>query len=125
MTAANTSRHRGTRAPVRGGRMLRRAVATAHIRPNVGTEGAVTRPTLRLPIPERVVRMTEAGLHTLASDPRGWWRRVEHEMASFVEAHLPAGARQVRMRLDADRQEVVIEYQLAPGGSRATSRSAP
>ncbi len=78
-------------------------------------EGSRRAARLRLPLPERIVRMTWFGLEHVApggSAERGWWRRVEREMARFVRPHLPAGALDVEMQLDPESLEVRIEYRI-------------
>jgi hypothetical protein len=57
--------------------------------------------------------MARFGLRHVESDDSGWWRRVEREMESFVYGHLPASASDVRLELDPDLCEVVVEYALS------------
>ncbi len=71
------------------------------------------RTRLRVEVPERILRMTRFGLRHVESDESGWWRRVEREMESFVYRHLPASASDVRLELDPDLCEVVVEYALS------------
>jgi hypothetical protein len=79
-------------------------------------QGKIAR--LRLPIPERILRMATFGLRHAPGededgrDPSGWWRRVEREMESAVFAHVPGAARSIEMHLDAEALEVVVEYAL-------------
>ena len=68
---------------------------------------------LRVEVPERILRMAHFGLRHVESDDSGWWRRVEREMESFVYRHLPASASDVRLELDPDLCEVVVEYALS------------
>jgi len=77
-----------------------------------GSAPQVERTRLRVEVPERILRMTRFGLHSVGSDDRGWWRRVEREMESFVYRHLPAKASDVRLELDANLCEIVVEYAL-------------
>jgi len=56
--------------------------------------------------------MTEFGLQHAADGSSGWWERVELEMQALVSAHLPASASDVRMDLDRERLQIVLEYQL-------------
>ena len=77
------------------------------------TDRAVTERTrLRVAVPERILRMARFGLRHVPDDDSGWWRRVEREMESFVYRHLPAKASDVRLELDADLCEIVVEYAL-------------
>jgi hypothetical protein len=87
--------------------------------------GVSTRPeprgvtaSLRLRLPERIVRMAEFGLRHQPAEEAGcrdagsWWRRVERELESVVFAHIPAAAERVALYLDPDALEVVVEYAL-------------
>ena len=85
------------------------------------TQGA-SRVSLRIAIPERLVRMTEFGLLHASDDGSGWWRQVEREMHALVDAHVPSTARNVDLRLDPERLEVVVEYQ-HPTGPRRLART--
>jgi hypothetical protein len=75
------------------------------------------RVSLRVDVPERLLRMTRFGLD-FASEGSGWWRRVEQEMRALVDRHLPARVSEVEMRLDVDRLEVVLSYAPSSGGVR-------
>ena len=65
---------------------------------------------VRVAVPERIVRMVEFGLSGLSDNSRGWWRRVEAEVGEFVSAELPLRAEDVRIALDSESLEVVLEF---------------
>ena len=69
--------------------------------------------SVRIAVPERIVRMVEFGLGGLSHSSQGWWNRVEREVGNFVNAQLPRGAADVRIGLDPDHFEVVVEYSQA------------
>jgi len=98
-------RRQHLQTPPRAGRMLDRP---ARPKPAGGE-----RMSLRVDVPDRLLRMTRFGLD-FASEGSGWWRRVEREMQELVDTHLPARAAEVEMRLDVDRLEVVLSYGLRP-----------
>jgi hypothetical protein len=85
-------------------------------RPRIEIQGESA--SMRLPVPARIIRMAEFGLRHAPPeeanerDPDGWWRRVEREMESAVFAYVPRAAVVVRMRLDEEALEVVVDYAL-------------
>lgn len=81
-------------------------------RPRTPQTRRPNRSCARIAVPDRLVRMTEFGLRHVAADSSGWWRRVELEMQALVSAHLPRAASDVRMELDPERLELVLEYAL-------------
>ena len=101
-----TQRRRHLRGPLRQRRMLRGRVPVDR----------AERISLRVDVPERLLRMTRFGLD-FASEASGWWRRVEDEMQALVDRHLPPRASEVEMRLDVDRLEVVLSYVPARGAA--------
>ena len=98
------------RAPRKPRRMLGAVRLAAAEDPSPRVEVVV-----RVAVPDRIVRMFEFGLSGLSDSSRGWWRRVEQEVGEFVGAQLPRGAADVRIGLDADQLEVVLEYSQAVG----------
>lgn len=91
-------------APRRGPRMIPRRRGCA--------PGGDSRTRVCVAVSEKLVRMTEFGLQHAADGSSGWWGRVELEMQALVSAHLPPCASHVRMDLDRERLEIVLEYQL-------------
>ncbi len=114
---------RCSRAPASGPRALARARRRAGVRLEIHADG-FRRVTRRVPVPEEVIAMVRLGLAHPAAVGRGWWRRVEDRVGAFVRARLPAGARGVRLELDADRLEVRLVYAL-PRASRGRSIPRP
>jgi hypothetical protein len=98
------------RAPRLGPQVLRGLAAGRISRSGAG---GARRAVVRLPVPEKLLRMTRFGLRHVGDERSGWWERVQREMAAFVFAHVPERARELRMRLDGKRMEVVVEYELA------------
>jgi hypothetical protein len=70
------------------------------------------RASIRVDVPERLLRMTRFGLDFAAHEGSGWWRRVESEMQNLIDSHLPSQAAEVEMNLDVDRLEVVLSYRV-------------
>jgi hypothetical protein len=106
----------GTRTGTRTNGPRRRAPTTAPRMLGAGSPlaaPAARHAVTRADVPERLVRMAEFGLRHTPADESAWWRRVEREMQALVDAHLPAGARQVELRFDPTRMQVVLEYDLA------------
>lgn len=108
--AAGRSRRCGARerrAPEHRLRMLRRS-PTAAPEPRNLPECAV----VRIAVPRRIVRLVELGLGELGDRSPGWRRHVERVVGELVDAHVPRPAADVRIWLDDDRFEVVVEYRL-------------
>ena len=76
------------------------------------------RAALRIAVPDRLIRMTQFGLRHAPDHESGWWLRVQDEMEAFVHAHLPRAASGVSMRLDSERMEVELEYEVPRPSSR-------
>lgn len=74
------------------------------------------RASVRIAVPDRMIRMTEFGLRFVRDEGGGsrWWARVAERMETLVSAHLPHDARSVEMSIemanDSGSLEVVLQY---------------
>jgi hypothetical protein len=113
MTDLSNARRQHLQTPPRAQRMLSRP----------GSQGSASpRTSIRVDVPDRLLRMTRFGLD-FATEGSGWWRRVEREMQALVDSHLPSRAADVQMELDVDRFEVVLSYRL-PAAAAQPGRCA-
>jgi len=119
----------GARAPLRHGRppgpvgrMIARRSSAVEENPQrpqpqvARVDAAATAPTrvsVRVAVPDRMLRMTEFGLRFVGDERQGsgWWTRVEDRMERLVAANLPVGARSVEMAIDSETLEVVLEFE--------------
>lgn len=111
MSSLSIARRQHLRTPPRAQRMLSR-LPTLDCVP-------CARASIRVDVPERLLRMTRFGLDFASDEGSGWWRRVEREMQALVDSYLPAQASDVQMKLDVDRLEVVLSYQLPSPSARS------